>query len=52
MALLINVSSTLNKSLFLNTCCEERSFANATANPKVAILFSSGQFQLCAVSSE
>lgn len=51
MALLINVSSILNKFLFLNTCCEERNFENATANPKVAILLSSGHSQSCEVSS-
>lgn len=51
MALLINDSSILNKFLFLNTCCEERNFANATANPNVAILFNSGHSQSCAVSS-
>lgn len=51
MALLINVSSIFNKLLFLNTCCEERNFANATAKPNIAILLSSDHSQLCAVSS-
>jgi len=47
----INVSSILNKFLSLNTCCEERNFENATANPNVAILFNSGHSQSCAESS-
>ncbi|KAE9535849.1 hypothetical protein AGLY_007750 [Aphis glycines] len=51
IALLINVSSILNKFLSLNTCWEERNFENATANPKVAILFSSGHSQLFLLSS-
>lgn len=51
MALLINVSSILNILLSLNTCWVERNFANATANPKIAILFSSGHSQSCVVSS-
>lgn len=41
----------MNKFLSLNTCCEERNFENATANPKDAILFSSGHSQSCVVSS-
>lgn len=32
-------------------CWEERNFENATANPKVAILFSSGHSQLFLLSS-
>lgn len=51
IAWLINVSSILNKLLFLKTCCDERNLANATANPKVAILFSSGHSQSHAISS-